>query len=272
MKTNKELMTEIENTAVEDGSCALWWLGQMGYVIKFSENRLIYIDAYLTDKPARTVPPLLKPEELGNPMLIIGTHNHSDHIDRPVWKKIAQVNSSVTFVVPEIHKKGIVEELEIPADRIDGMNDLMSLDCDGLTLTALASAHEFLDKDEVSGLYPFLGFVIECGGIRIYHPGDTCRYEGLFPKVKGFKPDIMILPINGRDAVRLESGCIGNLTYQEAVDFAGYVEPKLTIPGHFEMFAHNSENPELFTEYMRVKYPDLKSMIPEHGERIVFTV
>jgi len=87
-----------------------------------------------------------------------------------------------------------------------------------------------------------------------------------------FKPDVMMLPINGRDAVRLESGCIGNLTYQEAADFAGYVQPRITIPGHFEMFAHNSEDPELFSEYMRVKYPDLDVLIPEHGARIIINV
>jgi L-ascorbate 6-phosphate lactonase len=269
MKTNRELMFEIAEIEVEQGSCAMWWLGQMGYAIKFAGNKLIYVDAYLSDNPRRTVPPMLTVEEIGEPLLIMGTHNHSDHIDRPIWKEIAEINKDVTFVVPEIHKAGIVSELGIAADRIDGLNDFMSIDCDGLTITGVASAHEFLHKDEDSGLYPFLGFVIECGGITIYHPGDTCRYEGLFPKIKGFKPDVMILPINGRDAVRLESGCIGNLTYQEAADFAGYVKPKLTIPGHFEMFAHNAEDPLLFKEYMRVKYPDLDVKIPDHGAKFV---
>lgn len=268
MKMHEELENEIASTKVEDGSCAMWWLGQMGYVLKFDDNKLIYLDAYLTDNPRRTVPPMLTIEELGEPLLIMGSHNHSDHIDRPIWKEIAQINKDVTFVVPEIHK-GIVSELGIDADRIDGLNDLMSIDCDGITITGVASAHEFLDKDEDSGLYPFLGFIIEYNGVTIYHTGDTCRYEGLFPKIKGFKPDVMILPINGRDAVRLESGCIGNLTYQEAADFAGYVKPQLTIPGHFEMFAHNAEDPDLFVEYMRVKYPELNVTVPEHGEKII---
>jgi L-ascorbate 6-phosphate lactonase len=270
MKMHEELKNEIASTKVETGSCAMWWLGQMGYAIKFGDNKLIYLDTYLSNKPKRTVPPLLKVEELGKPLLVMGTHNHSDHIDRPIWKEIAEADKEVTFVVPEIHKSGIVSELGIDADRIDGLNDFMSIDCDGITITGVASAHEFLYKDEDSGLYPFLGFIIEYNGITIYHAGDTCRYEGLFPKIKGFKPDVMMLPINGRDAVRLESGCIGNLTYQEAADFAGYVQPKITIPGHFEMFAHNSEDPELFSEYMRVKYPDLDVLIPEHGEKIVF--
>lgn len=269
MRMHEELEKEIASTKVEQGSCAMWWLGQMGCAIKFAGNKLLYVDAYLSDSPKRTVPPLLTVEEIGDPLLILGSHNHSDHIDRPIWREIAKIDKDVTFVVPEIHKAGIVSELGIDADRIDGLNDLMSIDCDGITVTAVASAHEFLDKDEDSGLYPFLGFVLKYNGITIYHPGDTCRYEGLFPKIKGFKPDVMILPINGRDAVRFEKNTIGNLTYQEAADFAGYVKPKLTIPGHFEMFAHNGEDPELFTEYMRVKYPKLDVMIPKHGEKIV---
>jgi len=169
MKMHEELENEIASTNVENGSCAMWWLGQMGYAIKFAGGKLIYVDAYLTDKPKRTVPPLLAIEELGKPLLVMGTHNHSDHIDRPIWKEIAEADKEVTFVVPEIHKSGIVSELGIDADRIDGLNDLMSIDCDGITITGVASAHEFLYKDEDSGLYPFLGFIIEYNGITIYH-------------------------------------------------------------------------------------------------------
>ena len=79
----------------------------------------------------------------------------------------------------------------------------------------------------------------------------------------------MFLPINGRDAKRLAAGCIGNMTYQEAADLAGALQPRLTIPTHFEMFAMNSVDPALFIDYMRVKYPNLKTHLPVHGEEII---
>ena len=84
--------------------------------------------------------------------------------------------------------------------------------------------------------------------------------------LKRWKYDLAFLPINGRDAVRLKRGCIGNMTYQEAADLAGAIEPKLTVPGHFEMFEGNSVNPQPSIDYMAVKYPDQRCMIPRHGE------
>ena len=57
------------------------------------------------------------------------------------------------------------------------------------------------------------------------------------------------------------------MTYQEAADLAGAIRPGLTIPTHFDMFAANSENPQLFVDYMRVKCPHLATRVPRHGER-----
>ena len=58
------------------------------------------------------------------------------------------------------------------------------------------------------------------------------------------------------------------MTYQEAADLAGAVRPGLTIPTHFDMFAGNTENPQLFADYMAVKYPDLPVRICRYGDRI----
>ena len=147
------------------------------------------------------------------------------------------------------------------------MNDGETIEVDGIEVTAIASAHEFLDRDEDSGRYPYLGFIIKANGVTIYHSGDTCMYEGLTTKLKQFDYDAVFLPINGRDAVRLESGCIGNMTYQEAADLAGVLTPRLTVPTHFGMFSSNTIDPQLFVDYMRVKYSVLKVSLCEVGER-----
>ena len=52
------------------------------------------------------------------------------------------------------------------------------------------------------------------------------------------------------------------MTYQEAADLAGALQPKLTIPTHYDMFAMNSLDPKLFFDYMKVKYPQLKCAKP----------
>ena len=37
------------------------------------------------------------------------------------------------------------------------------------------------------------------------------------------------------------------------------------------MFNGNTENPELFMDYIEVKYPHLKAQIPVHGQQTIVT-
>ena len=89
-------------------------------------------------------------------------------------------------------------------------------------------------------------------------------------KLKSFGPiDVALLPINGRDAKRYRDNCIGNMTYQEAADLAGELGTCMVIPGHFDMFAHNSEDPHAFADYLDAKYGDrMTCIIPKVMEKI----
>ena len=88
-------------------------------------------------------------------------------------------------------------------------------------------------------------------------------------RLKRWTFDLAILPINGRDAARYAANCIGNMTYQEAADLAGSLQPRLTVPGHYGMFAANTGDPAAFADYMRVKYPGLRTFVCAPGERLV---
>ena len=92
--------------------------------------------------------------------------------------------------------------------------------------------------------------------MRIYHAGDTLRYEGMLGTLQSFGPmDAALLPINGRDGMRLRRDCIGNMTFQEAVDLAGELKVRHVIPGHWDMFADNPGDPDAFEDYLDAKYP-----------------
>ena len=137
-------------------------------------------------------------------------------------------------------------------------------------ITGIAASHEFLDQDPATLRYPYLGYVLETQDLTIYHSGDTCLYEGMQTRLKKWHFDLAFLPINGRDARRLRAGCIGNMTHQEAADLAGVLKPGVTIPGHYGMFANNTIDPQLFSDYMAVKYPDLKVTLCKPGEKHTF--
>ncbi len=270
MSKGTELINEIRNARVQDGELMLWWIGQMGVILK-SADHVISIDAYLSDQQNRLVPSLLLPEELSGVDFVFGSHDHADHIDRTAWKVIAANHPETTFVVPKLLISELSESLNIPAKRFVGISDLKTAVLgQSLRVCGIAAAHEFLDRDEKSGEYPYMGYSLEIGGFRIYHAGDTCIYEGLAEKLRrAGRYDLMILPINGRDAARYKRGCIGNMTYQEAADLSGSLQPGLVIPGHYDMFSGNTENPELFSAYLEAKYPDQRFQIAAYSHPIV---
>jgi len=267
MPFHDELVADIDSCNVREGHCAFWWLGQHSFVVKL-ERHVLYIDPFLSDEPDRLLPPVLNPDELTNADLIFGSHDHSDHIDRKAWPEIASV-PNVRFVVPELIKDSLSLSLNIDIERFIGINDGRSADADGVEITGIAAAHEFLDRDVTSGRYPYLGYIIKADGVTLYHAGDTCIYEGLISKLKRWELDVAFLRVNGRDATRLAAGCIGNMTFQEAADLAGVLEPGLTVPAHFGMFSNNTVDPQLFMDYMRVKYPALNVCLCQPGKQYV---
>ena len=268
MLTGTKLISDIDQFSPSPGKVALWWAGQQGFILKWPRT-VVYLDVFFSPGDRRLIPPLLDPGEVHNADVVLGTHDHRDHIDRDAWVVLAEASPQAVFVVPELLRVSLAKDLKIPAERFIGLDDGKSVQVGDLTITGVSSAHEFLDRDEETGLHPYLGFVIESNGFCMYHSGDTCLYEGLLTKLRRWSFDVVMLPINGRDAKRLAAGCIGNMTYQEAVDLAGALQVGLAIPAHYDMFEGNSEDPNLFLDYMKVKYPHIKAAICKHGERMV---
>src|SRR6185312_3640955 len=108
--TGKALIENINRAEVRHGQCAFWWLGQHGFALKLGET-VIYVDAYLTPNDARTVAPLLRPEEVTNADVIIGTHDHGDHIDRDSWPAMAAASPSATIVAPLYVRDSVIADL-----------------------------------------------------------------------------------------------------------------------------------------------------------------
>ncbi len=283
------------NNLQKKESVTLRWLGQMGLLIS-TANTTICIDYYASPNEARQTPPPLSTDELAHwgcgtsvsgsfgPSGIdafLGTHNHLDHIDHEAWKIWAREIPEAKFVFPRAHMDEVIEDLETesigdsdagsPDVRAIGLNAGESVQIGDFTIHAIPAAHEFLDLDSETGLYPHLQYIIEACGVRIHHAGDTLRYEGMLGILQAFGPfDVELLPIHGRDGTRYRRDCIGNMTYQEAADLAGELSPRMVIPGHWDMFADNSADPALLADYLDAKYPGrMECRIPKVMEEIV---
>jgi L-ascorbate 6-phosphate lactonase len=266
MKTGEALLHEIETTELEPGAVAFWWLGQLSYVVKLGQT-VLYFDPYLAPSPRRNVPPLLDPALITHADYVFGSHDHTDHIDPYTLPRLAAAAPRARFVCSRVASEH-VRALGIADARIIALDEGMSFQEGDLTIEPIAAAHELLDRDPERG-HPYLSFIVHYGSVSVYHSGDTCVYDGMTAKLRAHALDLAFVPINGRDAERLARGCIGNMTFQEAVDLVGALRPRLAVPGHYDMFDGNTADPAQFAAYMDVKFPQAPYWIGAHGERVI---
>ena len=246
---------------------AFWWLGQHSFIAKL-DRTVMLIDPFLDPMEERRVPPLFRCEDAAGIVdLVCCTHHHGDHIDPHAIPGLAK-HTSARFVAPRAHAE-LMRSLEVTDDRLVTLNDGESAAVGSLTIHAIKAAHEFFDETP-DGLFPFLGYVIEGAGKVLYHAGDTVWWEGLQGRLSAWSMDVALLPINGRDARRYATDVLGNMTYQEAADLAGGLDVGLTVPTHYDMFDFNEEDPTLFVDYMKVKYPSRKIWVGAPTEAVVF--
>jgi len=266
-QAHDELLADINSTETVDGKAAFWWLGQLSFVVKVGDV-VIYLDPYLAENPARQTGPLLTPSAVTNATICTGSHDHGDHIDPATVPGVALASPRCKFIVPNPHSARMTE-LGCAPEATVGLRPEEAAVVAGVTITAIKAKHEFFDESELG--FPHLGYVFEASGVCFYHSGDTLIYEGLVATLRRRKKlDAIFVPINGRDGKRYRSGCLGNMTYQEAVDLAGEIRPHLVVPAHYDMFANNQGDPEAFADYLQAKFPDIPCWIGAAGQKVVF--
>lgn len=233
----------------------LWWLGQSGYLVQWQGHHLL-IDPYLsdsltkkyagTDKPhVRMTERVIAPERLDFVEVVTSSHNHTDHLDGETLIPLLEANHTPTVIVSAANLDFAANRLQVRPERLTPIHaDGDPVTVGPFTFHAIPSAHESLETDE-NGDHKFIGYMIEVGGKTIYHSGDACLYDGLEERLKQWKFDLVILPINGRDPAR---GVAGNFSGEEAARLGVEIGAGLVIPCHYEMFEFNTISPQRFVE------------------------
>jgi L-ascorbate 6-phosphate lactonase len=267
-----ELIEEIEATLPAPGALALWWLGQSGFLIKSPQGLLVvdpYLSEHLTTKYEGSSRPHirmtrapLRGTDLTVVDVVLASHKHSDHLDPGTLPDLLAASPTAALVLPE-SLRGHALGLGLPADRLIGVDSGQVVERAGFRIRAVPSAHEQIDRDG-AGRHPYLGYVIESEGLRLYHSGDSLAYEGLHGELGSEPFDVLFLPINGRDPAR---GVPGNMTAAEAVDLAARVRPRYLVPHHYDMFTFNTVAALVFEAEARRLPPGVEPRILRCGER-----
>jgi L-ascorbate metabolism protein UlaG (beta-lactamase superfamily) len=266
-RIGETLLADVQRRRIPEKALGLWWLGQASFIVRGADVT-VYVDPYLNPSPRRIVPPPFRPEHVTNADVVLCTHDHGDHIDPTALPGIAGASPRATIVVPGVARDKVIG-MGVAADRVVVPPVDARITYGKLTVTAIPAAHEELDYSPERG-YPYLGYILELNGVRLYHAGDCTMYDGLSERLKVHRPDVVLLPINGHDWKRTRQGIIGNMTYREAADLAAEVGADLAIPMHYGMFAHNTEPPGHFVNYMLDWYPTQKIKVMARYEGFVY--
>jgi L-ascorbate metabolism protein UlaG (beta-lactamase superfamily) len=254
----------------------LYWLGQSGFLLRTRKVTWIidpYLSNHLADKyrdhvfsHERMKPAPIAIEDLSALDYVFCTHIHGDHLDRPTLEAIAKNQSKTCFVLPG----GI--ESEVSSLQIDHHRFIWAeadksfwLE-DEIEVVPLKAAHEDFEYD-TRGRHRFLGYVFRCGEMTLYHSGDCIPYQGLAEKLRELRPDVALLPINGRSKELTEKKIIGNFSLAEAIELCLRAKIPAMMAQHFGMFAFNTIRPELIDQAALGASKELQILKAEVGTR-----
>lgn len=217
---------------VAPGTAALVWLGQGGYVLKSPAGVVVMLDPYLSDYAEhiwgmrRAVPPPVDHTRVA-PDLLLVTHWHEDHLDRPVVQHYAS-DPRVTLAGPS---SCVVRAAAWgwPADRLVTLDTGGAHAVDDVTVTATFARHEV----PIAPAFDAVGFLMDVAGVRVWDVGDT-EYDARLRPMREANVDVMLVPINGVG---------GNLDVSEAALLAWQVRPRIAVPMHYDMWAPETFGP-----------------------------
>ena len=188
----------------------LTWLGHAGFLIENSKK--IYIDPY-------------KLKKIEKADIILLTHSHYDHCSIDDLKKIAvdgtiivmpadcqsKINKWAVKITPIILEPGqetYIEKIKIKA------------------FPAYNTNKHFHGKGEY-----WNGYIIEIGGKKIYHAGDT-DFIPEMASLEEQKIDVALLPVSG----------VYTMNADEAARAAFIIKPRIAVPMHYGDVAGTKED------------------------------
>jgi L-ascorbate metabolism protein UlaG (beta-lactamase superfamily) len=215
----------------------LTFLGHSGFLVEGGGHR-VAIDPFLTGNPAAT----LRPEEVACDAIAV-THGHADHLGDTVAIAIAnRATVYAAFEICEYCGEHGVERLEPmnPGGRVSGAFGFVAL-----TQAFHSSSFE--------GRYMGMpcGLILEIGGARIYHCGDTGLFGDMALIGEIYRPEIAMIPIGDRFTMGPDL----------ATRAAEMIKPKVAIPVHYNTWPPIEQDPADF----KPAGVEVKAMRP--GER-----
>jgi len=186
----------------------------------------IYVDPFKLD------PSLVKAATA-----VLITHEHFDHLSIEDLQKVV---SPETIIVCHPQSRAALDKIKYGEVRV--LRPGESTELAGVKVTAVPAYNTNKYRDPVTKLvyHPKedgkLGYLIDMGGTRIYHAGDTDD----IPEMEEIACDVALLPVSGTYV----------MTAEEAAEAARKIAPKVAIPMHYGSIVGEEADAQTFAKLL----------------------
>jgi L-ascorbate metabolism protein UlaG (beta-lactamase superfamily) len=187
------------------------WLGHSAFALE-ADGRTVLVDPFLSGNPAAAA----SAEEVAADAILL-SHGHADHLGDTV--AIARRTGATVVAITELARELGGEGVDVRDPNLGGTVDL------GVASVRLVPAWHTATSPSGTVHTP-AGLVIEMGGKRIYHLGDTALFSDLALPSRRGHIDVALMCIGGHYT----------MDRFDAVVAAEWVKADQIIPCHFNTF------------------------------------
>jgi L-ascorbate metabolism protein UlaG (beta-lactamase superfamily) len=217
------------------------FIGHSSFLIQIAGRKLL-IDPVFAERLIalrRLRRPGVKIKDLPAIDLVLLSHAHMDHLNRPSLRRIVAHNNKVAGRAPIAVVPWGVEDLvsDLGFARVVTLEWWQTKSIGGLEITMTPCKHwgaRFF-KDTHRG---FGGYIIHGGGHALYHSGDTAYFDGFAKIGSRLKPEVALLPIG---AYRPDSYRGVHTCPEEALQAFLDLGARRMIPMHYGTFRLSQE-------------------------------
>jgi L-ascorbate metabolism protein UlaG (beta-lactamase superfamily) len=217
------------------------FIGHSSFMVQIGGRKLL-IDPVFAERLIalrRLRRPGVKIKDLPAIDLVLLSHAHMDHLNRPSLRRIVAHNNKVAGQAPIAVVPWGVEDLvsDLGFARVVTLEWWQTKSIGGLEITMTPCKHwgaRFF-KDTHRG---FGGYVIHGGGHALYHSGDTAYFDGFAKIGSRLKPEVALLPIG---AYRPDSYRGVHTCPEEALQAFLDLGARRMIPMHYGTFRLSQE-------------------------------
>jgi L-ascorbate metabolism protein UlaG (beta-lactamase superfamily) len=226
---------------VSPAELGITFIGHSSFLVQMDGRKLL-IDPVFAERLIalrRLRRPGIRIKDLPAIDVVLLSHAHMDHLNRPSLRRIVAHNNKLTGKAPIAVVPWGVEDLvsDLGFARVVTLEWWQTKSIGGLEVTMTPCKHwgARLFKDTHRG---FGGYVIRGGGHSLYHSGDTAYFDGFAKIGERLHPEVALLPIG---AYRPDSYRGVHTCPEEALQGFLDLGARRMIPMHYGTFRLSQE-------------------------------